>query len=192
MLLVEGMLGTLDLTCMVLRARRLDGARMVQRLARIVAPGLACLLVVLACASSVRGAPTRARFQGPEMRRARATFAQLVQPGAVVITSEDIGRPAENIDYYSGVARALYLTDLARWHLSVADAAALLIRGGFTPYLFVPIGHPGRADLVRELETRFHVELAADIPPERAMDHFVAAAFHRGLRMHLYRLSPLG
>ena len=35
----------------------------------------------------------------------------------------------------------------------------------------------------------FTVDLVADIPPQRAMAHFVAAPFHRGMRMELYRIS---
>ena len=125
------------------------------------------------------------------MLRARQTFNKAVQPGAVVITTEDVGRPAENIDYYSGVARALYFTDLDRWRMSVGDAAALFIKGGLIPYIFVPTDTPARGELLSELSSRFALELAADIPAARAMDYFVAAAFHRGLHMELYRLAPL-
>src|SRR5207244_3984363 len=132
-------------------------------------------------------------FQEPEMAHARAVSAHKVEPGAVVITSEDVGRPAENIEYYSGVAHALYLTDLERWRLTVGDAADLLARGGMMPYLLLPKAHPGLDRLLDALGHRFAVELAADIPARRAIDYFVATRFHpEGIHMQLYRLGPLG
>jgi hypothetical protein len=124
------------------------------------------------------------------MARALATFARAVEPGAVVITMEDVGRPGENIDYYSGVAHALYLTDLQRWRMTVGQAAELLARGGFRPYLLIPANFPGHDPFLLEVRSRnFDTELVADIPPPKAMDYFVAAAFYpRGIRMHLFRL----
>ncbi len=159
----------------------------------LLAPVLALALVVLAGWRLSPLLDTSARFQGPEMARARAIFARKVEPGAVVITTEDVGRPAENIEYYSGVAHALYLTDLQRWRLGVGDAVDLLARGGMTPYLLLPKTQPGLDGLLDALGHRFAVELAADIPARRAIDYFVAAAFLReGIHMQLYRLGPLG
>jgi len=158
----------------------------------VVAPVLALALVVLTCWRLSPQLETSARFQGPEMARARAIFGRNVEPGAVVITTEDVGRPAENIEYYSGVAHALYLTDLERWRLTVGDAADLLARGGMTPYLLLPKTGPGLDRLLDALGHRFAVELAADIPARRAIDYFVAAAsLPDGIHMQLYRL-PLG
>src|SRR5204862_1523837 len=133
------------------------------------------------------GAQTRATFQRGEMLRARATFARAVEPGAVVITTEDVGRPAENIEYYSGVAHALYLTDLARWRMPVAQAADLLTRAGLKPYLFIPTVQAGRAFMLGSLAKDFVVERATDVTPPEAIDYFVAAAFHRGVHMELFR-----
>ncbi len=157
------------------------------------APVLAVALVVLAGWRLSPLLETSATFQGEEMVRARAVFARKVEPGAVVITSEDVGRPAENIEYYSGVAHALYLTDLERWRLTVGDAADLLARGGMMPYLLLPKAHPGLDRLLDALGHRFAVELAADIPARRAIDYFVAARWNpEGIHMQLYRLGPLG
>ncbi|TMB46309.1 MAG: hypothetical protein E6J60_16555 [Deltaproteobacteria bacterium] len=159
----------------------------------VVAPVLALALVVLTCWRLSPQLETSARFQGPEMARARAIFGRNVEPGAVVITTEDVGRPVENIEYYSGVAHALYLTDLERWRLTVGDAADLLARGGMTPYLLLPKTEPGLDRLLDALGHRFAVELAADIPARRAIDYFVAAAsLPDGIHMQLYRLGPLG
>jgi hypothetical protein len=161
-----------------------------RRIVALAAPALALTLVGVAVWRTGQSLHQRASFQRPQMLQARATLARAVERGAVVITSEDVGRPAENIDYYSGVAHALYLTDLARWRMPVPRAAELLAAGGLKPYLFVPSSHPGGEALVNELGERFTVELAADVPPRQAMDYFVAAAFHRGVRMLLFRLTP--
>lgn len=167
------------------------GAEPRRRLTTVVAPVLALGLVGVLAWRAPDAIERRASFQGPEMRRARETFNKAVRPGAVVITTEDVGRPAENIDYYSGVARAFYFTDLDRWRMSVGDAAALLAKAGMVPYLFVPTVNPARGRILEELSTRFTLELAADVPAARAMDYFVAAAFHRGVHMELYRLVPI-
>jgi len=158
-----------------------------------VAPALALALVGLAGWRLWHMLELSAVFQEPEMAHARAVFARKVEPGAVVITTEDVGRPAENIEYYSGVAHALYLTDLERWGLTVGDAAELLARGGMRPYLLLPKAHPGLDPLLAALGRRFAVELAADIPARRAVDYFVAAQFlPEGIHMQLHRLGPLG
>ena len=125
------------------------------------------------------------------MLRARATLGRVVEPGSVIITTEDVGRPGENIDYYSRVAQAFYMTDLIRWNLQIADAADLLARARLKPYLLIPFGQPGRDFLLARLRRQVEVELVKDISPADAMDHFVAASFYpRGVHMHLYRLTP--
>jgi hypothetical protein len=161
--------------------------------AAVVAPALALAVVALAAWRLSGLIEYTAVFQQPEMAHARAIFGGKVEPGAVVITSEDVGRPAENIEHYSGVAHALYLTDLERWGLTIGDATDLLARGGMTTYLLLPTAQPGLAPLLEGLGRRFAVELVADIPARRAMDYFVAAAFlPRGIPMRLYRLGSPG
>jgi hypothetical protein len=161
-----------------------------RRVTAVVAPVLALAVVWLAGQRAWAGMASRATFQRGEMVRARTTFNAAVEPGAVVITTEAVGRPAENIEYYSGVARALYLTDLLRWRMAVWRAAELLQQGGLKPYLFIPTNHPGRAALLTTLARKFDVQLVRDVPPRQAIDYFVAAAFHRGLEMELYKLAP--
>jgi hypothetical protein len=161
-----------------------------RRHAALAAPGLALALVVLAAWRTSQAGDQRASFQGPQMRRARATFGRAVERGAVVITTEDVGRPGENIDYYVPGVHALYLTDLARWRLGLSRAAELLIAGGLKPYLFIPASQFGGEQMLAELREHFSVELAADVPPPQAIEYFVAAAFHRGVRMLLYRVGP--
>jgi hypothetical protein len=120
------------------------------------------------------------------MERARATVAAVVPPGSLIITTESVGRPAENIDYYSGVAQSVYLTDLRRWHLGLAEVAYRATQHGMTPYVLLPANV--RGELLAELPHLYRAELVADIPPERAVDWFVAAAFHRGIHMELHRI----
>ena len=106
-----------------------------------------------------------------------------------MITTEDIGRPAENIEYYGRGVHALYMTDLMRWRLNMTWALPLFIQAGMTPYLLVPPGDPAWATMVDNLKSWFKLDLVADIPPPEAIRYFVAAPFHRGLRLQPYRVS---
>ena len=160
-----------------------------RRVAAVAAPVLAAALTVVAVSRAQASLRIRGGFQRPEMLRARATFARAVEPGAVVITTEDVGRPAENIEYYSGIAWALYFTDLTRWGVGVREAAERFARARMKPYLLIPPTQPDRARMLEDLGHAFLVERVADIPPGQAMDYFVAAPFHRGVRMELYRLT---
>jgi hypothetical protein len=159
-----------------------------RRVAALAAPVLMLGLIWCKVSDVQAQATRRAPFQRPQMEEARANMKKLLEPNAVVITVEEVGRPAENIEYYGGV-NAFYLTDLERWHLSPRNAAAWLLLDGKRPYLYVPASQPNKAALLDDLRTKFQVDLIADIPADRAMAHFVAAPFHRGVRMELYRLS---
>ena len=158
-------------------------------LAAAAAPALALGLVALTAARALSGEQRRATFQRPQMERARATVAGVIAPGALVITSENVGRPAENIDYYSGVAQAVYLTDLIRWRLTLGEVVLRAAHLGMTPYLLLAASQPGRDEMLADLRRAFGVKLVADIPPERAVDWFVAASFHRGVHMELHRID---
>jgi len=160
-----------------------------RRPTRFAAPALALALVVLAAYRSSQAGQMRAAFQKPQMERARATFAHAVEPNAVVITTEEIGRPGENIDYYSGRARAFYLTDLMRWRITVMSAAGFLLDGGWTPYILLPPTQPGLQGMLTILRAMYQVDLVAKVPARQAMDYFVAAPFHRGIDLDLYRLK---
>jgi hypothetical protein len=160
-----------------------------RRIVALAAPVLMLGLVWCKVSDVDAEAGRRAPFQRAQMLEARANMQKLLEPNAVVITTEEVGRPAENIEYYSGVADALYVTDLERWRASPRDAALHLITGGKRPYLFIPADQPGKERLLADLRTQLTVDLVADITPQRAMAHFVAAPFHRGVRMELYRMS---
>jgi hypothetical protein len=160
-----------------------------RRVAIVAGPMIAMGLLWVSGSRSVASFETRASFQRPQAMRAAATFRQAVLPGAVVITVEDVGRPMENIEYYGGI-HSLYFTDLQRWRLPLRIAATNLILNRFTPYLLIPKTGLSKWDQrqIDALAPDLTLELVADIPPNRNYDYFVAAAFHRGLPMGLYRI----
>ncbi len=161
-----------------------------RRIGALAAPALALALGGCKTAHVQAQAGRRAPFQQPQMLEARGNMQRLLEPDSVVITTEEVGRPAENIEHYSGVADALYLTDLERWRLKPHSAAVHLIGNRRRPYLFIPANQPDKAELLAGIrKDGMTAELVADIPANRAMAHFVAAPFHRGVRMELYRIS---
>jgi len=164
------------------------------RMASALAGPVLMLVVATVAIAETTSTPRRAPFQGTQMRLARQSFTRLVEPNAVIITSERVGRPAENLEFYgSPRMHALYLTDLNRWNVRVDQAAALLIGRGFRPYLFLPPDEPARATLAAELaKGEFRLERVADIPASKAMLHFVAAPFHGGVEMQLDRIGHAG
>ncbi|HYC21568.1 MAG TPA: hypothetical protein VEI94_02635, partial [Candidatus Bathyarchaeia archaeon] len=166
-------------------AMQLDPGRARLAAAQVMAVGL---IVVLVWRSSASWA-VRASFQAPEVERARATLASALEPRAVVITSTDIGRPAENIDYYTD-ARAIYTGELRRWFTRVPNAAWFLARAGFAPYLLLPPSKVEEVMAMRGFKRALNAEVVAEIPPERAVDYFVASPFHRGVALELVRLTP--
>ena len=161
-----------------------------RRIAALAAPVLMLALVWCKVSDVQEQAGRRAPFQQAQMLEARANMQRLLEPNSVVISVEEVGRPAENIAYYSGTADALYLTDLERWRMTPGQVALVLILQGMRPYLFIPANQPNRTAMLEELRNaHLTVDLVADIPAQRAMAHFVAAPFHRGVRMELYRIS---
>jgi len=164
-----------------------------RRVAAVVSPLVMVVLLFTWMTRVDENRMRRAPFQGPEMRQARANLARYVEPGSLIITSEDVGRPGENIEYYSGVANTIYMTEVRRWRTQVPTVAAAVLAKGIRPYLFLPSNDPELPRIMAALERAgFEAELVADIPPTQALAHFVAAPFHRGVRMQLYKLSHEG
>ena len=154
-----------------------------RRIAALAAPALMLALVWCKVSDVQDQAGRRAPFQRAQMLEARANMQRLLEPNSVVITAEEVGRPAENIAYYAGTGDALYLTDLERWKLTPAQVVLPLIvqRHASLP---VHSGEPAATatEMLDALRAaHLTVELVADIPPQRAMAHFVAAPFHRGV-----------
>jgi hypothetical protein len=162
-----------------------------RRLAAVLVPVLMLTTTAIAGMRIEQRLSARASFQRAEAQRARLTFRRAVTSNGVVITSEDVGRPMENIEYYAD-RRALYLTDLTRWRIPVSTAAQNFYLAGMQPYLLL------QPETITELlpdlrRASFEPTLVVDIPPRRNYDYFVAAPFHRGLPMQLWRLDwPLG
>lgn len=156
-----------------------------RRVRYALAPALALALAAVWIQRTITP-PLSAPFQAAEVARGRETFAKAVPPNAVVITSEDIGRPAENIEYYAGVP-TLYLTDVERWHVSLADVAEALIAHGFEPHLLISSMETGRTAMLEDLSRRFTTDRTL-IPAPRRIDYFVASPIHTGYDAELYRI----
>jgi hypothetical protein len=138
---------------------------------------------------AVAGLDRRAPFQQAEMEAARANVRALVEPGAVVITMEELGRPAENIEYYSGVANALYLTDLTRWRLSPIEAVTRFRGAGKPVYLLFAAETRETLAVLGALRERWPVDLLADVPRDEALTHFVSGPAQAGIRVQWYRVQ---
>jgi len=99
-----------------------------------LAPAVALLsLVVLRI---LEGSGARDPFQAPQVARARATLGALVPLDGVVITSEALGRPAENVAHYLGVP-AFYASELPLLRTDQQRAALLLAMAGRRPFFLV-------------------------------------------------------
>ena len=157
-----------------------------RRIARVAAPVVGLALVFLAAARLTAPSP-RATFQRGEVQRATATVRQRLAPRAVVVTSEDVGRPAENLEYYAGVP-SLYLTDLERWRVPIERAAFFFLVAELEPYLLIPRALPARDRILETLRSQFLVELVADVPPARNYDYFVASSYHAGVPLELWHI----
>ena len=161
---------------------------------RRVAAGAGVVLMLALVATSVSHAGRLGRrpaaFQEAHMAASRAGMSRLLPAGAVLITTEDAGRVVENVEYHVPGVHALYLTDLRRWRLPLADAATALLLDRRRPYLFIPPAQPNRDAILRNLRNRgFTVERVAEVPASQGLRHFVATPFHQGIDMELYRLG---
>ncbi|HWP66085.1 MAG TPA: hypothetical protein VNO26_09255, partial [Candidatus Limnocylindria bacterium] len=170
-------------TVLGLAAAALWPARPVEDVAAVV---LAVVVGLLGSAWLAEPVP-RATVQRPEIQRATEVARRTFAPRGVLITTEDIGRPAENYEYWAGV-HALYLTDLARWRIPIEEAVFLFLVAEQEPYLLLPRTLPEREQILAGLRAQFAVELVADVPPQRNYDYFVASAFHGGLPLELWRV----
>jgi hypothetical protein len=158
------------------------------RVTEITAVVLTLALAVVLVGRVSGGLGRRAPFQEAQMAQARANVERVLAPSSVVITSEELGRPAENIEYYTA-AHALYLTDLERWHLPVNVVARLLFAAGLQPYLLLAADEPATLRLTRALDLWFELRLVTDIPPAAGFDWFATAGFQRRTRMGLWAIE---
>lgn len=131
----------------------------------------------------------RAPFQGPEASLARDNLRRTLEPRSVVITSEDMGRPAENIEHYGGFP-AFYVTDLLRWRIKLSSVTTSFLAAGMRPYLLLDKGVPERDRILADLaEHDILAERVLEIPQSRNMEYFVAAPVRRPYGSELFRIS---
>ena len=123
-------------------------------------------------------------------RGERLNVQAKLPPDAVVITTEDVGRPQENLEIYAD-RRAIYTTDLQRWQeMRPVEAAFRLLRKGQRVFLLLPTGQPETEKVLADLpaENVLVVEKVETIPPKKAVEWFVAAPFHKGIEMGLWEV----
>jgi hypothetical protein len=154
----------------------------------VLAPALAIILVGFGVQRASATSLQRAPFQGPQAERARETLRQALEPRSVVITSEDMGRPAENIEYYGGVPRSTRPTSNA------GTSGRPTPRSGSSWRAFdLSAGRQGRArartDTRRPGLEGAQGRARRDIPSGRNMEYFVASPARRDVNSELFRIS---
>jgi hypothetical protein len=169
----------------------LAGSRPGRRVATWPAATLAILLVLTAVVRAIPGWHRHASFQSAEVAAARETIESVVPPGAVVVTTDEVGRPAENIDHYTH-AHALYLEDLARWRIPLRRTMILLLDAGHEVYFLIPsASRSGRAAIDRLRTRLLQVTHVAHVDAGEAHRYFVASRFG-AQPLDFYRIQPLG
>lgn len=129
-----------------------------------------------------------ASFQRPQVDRARAAVEAATDFPAVVLTTTRIGRPAENINYYTDV-EAVYLEELVRWQAQPRYAVAALLKAGFAVYLLLPPDQAKQWLANSNISTWYRADTVRTIAPGEAVDYFVASPYHRGIPLVLVRLD---
>lgn len=129
-----------------------------------------------------------ASFQRPQVARARATMEAATDFPAVVLTTTAIGRPAENINYYTKV-EAVYLEELVRWQAQPRYAVGALLKAGFSVYVLLPTEQAKQWLANPNISTWYTAETVRTIAPAEAVDYFVASPYHRGVPLMLVRLD---
>jgi len=103
------------------------------------------------------GSGTRDQFQEEQVIRARKAVESVVPPGAIVIATPALGRPAENITHYTH-AEAYYSEEFAMLGSDSADAARRWLATGRRVFVLLPgksirnpafieVGHRSGAEL---------------------------------------------
>ncbi|MDG2307344.1 MAG: hypothetical protein P8R42_22385 [Candidatus Binatia bacterium] len=122
----------------------------------------------------------RGSFQQEQVQIARETIEGATSDKALIITSSEIGRPAENINFYTD-ANAVYLREVTRWGVTPPYILDQALADGFEVYLLLP-----PSDARRWIESEFvwpwfEPEMVAEIPLEEARRWFVASPAHYGV-----------
>lgn len=144
---------------------------------RIAWPGALLVGVLLSIALS-RALPAwnrYASFQSEQVAIARSNIEALVEPGGIVLTTDEVGRPAENIDHYTH-AYALYLDDLDRWRQPLHKACLAFLDAGHAVYLLAATPSPQGQRALETLQL-FSLTHLAHIEAQDAPAYFVASRF---------------
>lgn len=129
-----------------------------------------------------------ASFQRSQVARARATIEAATDFPAVVLTTTSIGRPAENLNYYTKV-EAVYLEELVRWQAQPRYAVAAILKAGFAVYLLLPPDQAKQWLANSNISSWYSAETVRTIAPAEAVDYFVASPYHHGIPLVLVRLD---
>jgi hypothetical protein len=140
----------------------LVGAAALVPVATPAAAAIGPLVPALAFASvgltrMMRGAGTRDPFQAAQVARARDTLESVLPPGALVFTTPALGRPAENITYYTH-AEAHYDGEFKLLNSDNAAATRAWQEAGQRVFLLLP-GDTPRAPGLTEVARRSGPEL---------------------------------
>jgi hypothetical protein len=136
---------------------------------RLVVLAPALVLVGLAALRLSASSGARDPFQAPEVERARRSLGALVPPGAVLLTSELLGRPAENAAHYLGVD-AFYLDELSLLHSDRVRAALVFAASGRRTFFLLD---DQEAATLAPLRTMGSLRLVERRPRDAALEWFV-------------------
>ena len=160
------------------------GLRDSMRARQIFGLVLGVLLVGTFCWRTHQSWGGQASFGAEQVAVAQANFEELVEDEALVLTSYRYGRPAENINYYTG-ADAIYLEELLRYsmgHLSTVGMAELFEK---PVYLLVDAAEAGRWVNNPFTKGKLAFDLIRRIPADESRAFFVASPRHRGIPLVL-------
>ncbi len=155
--------------------------------ARIFAVGTSLLLALLVGWRSSTSLASRGSFQAEQVAVARQTIEEATGERAVIITTTDIGRPAENINFYTDVD-AVYLREVMRWGITPPYFMDQLAREGFEVYLLLPPEAARRWITSNFVYRWFRPEMIAEVAPSEARRWFVASAQHDGVHLWFVRM----
>jgi len=106
---------------------------------RIAPLAPALVLAAIGIVRAAVGSADRDPFQRPQIERARAAIEALLPPGALLLTTPALGRPAENITYYTH-ATAYYWGELPLLGSTIESVAARARDAGRRTFLLAPGG----------------------------------------------------
>ena len=155
---------------------------------QVFALALGTLLFATFCWRSHGSWGQRSSFGAEQVAQAQVNFDELIEDRALVLTSFRYGRPAENINYYTG-ADAVYLEELLRYsmgHASIVGMAKLFEK---PVYLLVDAAEAGRWINNPFTQGKLEFELIRRIPAAEAREFFVASPRHRGISLVLVRVK---